>query len=114
MLTLSSKRVLPAVVTVMTACAIAACTATSNRTAAERAADTEIAARVEAALSADPNIYARHIDVDVDQGVVHLGGYVWSAEDFQSARRDAASVRGVKTVNTDMELVRGGRSGVGR
>jgi osmotically-inducible protein OsmY len=114
MLTLASKRVLPAVVTVVTACGIAGCTATSNRTAAQRAADSEIAGRVEAALSADPNIYARHIDVEVDQGVVHLGGYVWSTEDFQIARRDAASVPGVRTVNTDMELMRGGRGGVGR
>ncbi|HTD12408.1 MAG TPA: BON domain-containing protein [Steroidobacteraceae bacterium] len=114
MLILTSKRVLPAVVAVVTACAIAACTTTAYRTAAQRAADSEIAGRVEAALSADPDIYARHIDVDVDQGVVHLGGYVWSAEDYQTARRDAASVPGVRTVNTDMELVRGGRSGVGR
>ena len=114
MLTLASKRVLPAVVTVVTACGIAACTTTSHRTAAQRVADAEIAGRVEAALSADPNIYARHIDVEVDQGVVHLGGYVWSTEDFQIARRDAASVPGVRTVSTDMELMRGGRGGVGR
>ena len=41
---------------------------------------------------------ARHIDVAVDRGVVHLGGYVWENDDFQTARRDAASVPGVKTV----------------
>lgn len=52
-----------------------------------------------------------HIDVAVDRGVVHLGGYVWEDDDFQTARRDAASVPGVKTVITQMELMRGGLAG---
>jgi osmotically-inducible protein OsmY len=108
------KRVPPAVVTVVAACGIAACMTTSNRTPAERAADADIADRVEAALLADPNIYARHIDVEVDQGVVHLGGYVWRSEDFQIARRDAAAIAGVKTVSTEMALMRGGLSGTSR
>ena len=41
-------------------------------------------------------------------------GYVWENEDFQTARRDAASVSGVKKVVTDMELLRGGVSGTSR
>ena len=77
-------------------------------------ADADIADRVQAALLADPNIYARRIDVEVDRGVVHLGGYVWEDEDFRTARRDAASVPGAKTVVTEMELVRGGLAGTSR
>jgi osmotically-inducible protein OsmY len=77
-------------------------------------ADAEIADRVQAALLADPTIYARHIDVAVNRGVVHLGGYVWEDEDFQTARRDATSVPGVKTVITQMELNRGGLAGTSR
>jgi osmotically-inducible protein OsmY len=84
------------------------------RTPAERAADTTIADQVEAALTADPNIYAWHIDVAVDRGVVHLGGYVWEPGDFLIARRDAASVPGVKAVITQMELKRAGLSGPSR
>ena len=52
---------------------------------------------------ADPNIYARHIDVSVNCGVVHLGGYVWENEDHQAARRDATSVDGVKAVDMEMQ-----------
>jgi hypothetical protein len=61
-----------------------------------------------------PDVYARHIDVEVDRGIVHLGGYVWEIEDFRNARRDAASVPGVKMVLTEMELMRGGIGGSGR
>jgi osmotically-inducible protein OsmY len=77
-------------------------------------ADADTAGRVQAALLADPNIYARHIDIQVNRGVAHLGGFVWDAEDFQTARRDAAAVAGVTKVVMDMELVRGGMAGTGR
>jgi osmotically-inducible protein OsmY len=93
------------------ACTAAACATAPPRTAAERAVDAGIAAQIEAALLADPTIYARHIDVTVDQGVAYLGGFVWSDEDFRVARRDAASIAGVKSVRTQMDLVRGGISG---
>jgi osmotically-inducible protein OsmY len=110
----SPNRLLLAVVAVMTACGIMACSTTMPRTPAERVADADIAGRVQATLLADPNIYARHIDVAVDRGVVHLGGYVWENDDFKVARRDAASVAGVTSVVTEMELMRGGLAGTGR
>lgn len=93
---------------------VVACSTTPRRTGAEREVDSDTAARVQAVLLADQNIYARHIDVNVDRAVVHLGGYVWENDDFQTARRDAASVPGIKTVVTEMELVRGGLGGSGR
>ena len=94
--------------------AVVACSTTPPRTVAERQADADIADRVQAALLADPNIYARHIDVVVDRGVVHLDGYVWENDDFHRARSDAASVPGVKTVISEMEIMRGGLAGTGR
>lgn len=94
--------------------AVVACSTPPHRTAAERAADADTADRVRATLLSDPNIFARHIDIDVDRGVVYLGGYVWENEDFQTARRDAASVAGVKSVVSDMQLDRGGIAGTGR
>jgi osmotically-inducible protein OsmY len=103
-----------AAVVVMAGCGLIGCATAPPRTAAEQAADTDTANRVEAVLLADPNIYARHIDIDVDRGVVHLGGFVWENDDFQTARRDAASVAGVTAVVTDMELNRGGLAGAGR
>ena len=109
-----SNRVLFTVIAVTAACGVIACSSMPPRTPAERAADSKIADEVEATLAADPNIYARHIDVAVDRGVVQLGGYVWEPEDFQLARRDAASVPGVTAVITQMELKRAGMSGPGR
>jgi hyperosmotically inducible protein len=104
----------PAAMAVAATYAVLACSSLPPRSAEELAADTAIAAKVEAALVADPDIYARHIDVAVDRGVVRLGGFVYSDEDFRSARRDAASILGVKNVDTDMELMRGGISGSSR
>jgi osmotically-inducible protein OsmY len=77
-------------------------------------ADVETADRVQAALFADPDLYARHIDIAVDRGVVHLGGYVWENEDFQRVRNDVAGLPGVRSVLTEMELKRGGIGGSGR
>jgi osmotically-inducible protein OsmY len=99
---------------VLITCALIACSTMPRRTAEQRLADADTAGRVQAALLADPEIYARHIDVRVDAGVVHLGGFVWEAEDFRTARRDASSVAGANTVITEMELVRGGLAGTGR
>jgi osmotically-inducible protein OsmY len=99
---------------VLIACAVIACSTMPRRTAEQRVADADTADRVQAALLADPDIYARHIDVRVDRGVVYLGGYVWEDEDFRTARRDAASVAGANAVVTDMELMRGGLAGTSR
>jgi len=81
------------------------------RTPEQCIADASVASRVESTLLSDPNIYARHIDVAVVRGVVHLGGYVWEPEDFQTAKRDAASIPGVAAVDTEMQLMRGGLAG---
>jgi hyperosmotically inducible protein len=104
----------PTLLLILAAGALAGCSTTPPRTAAERAEDAAIAGRVQAALLADPDIYARHIEVAVDRGVVNLGGFVWEAQDFATARRDAASVPGVTTIVTDMDLMRGGIAGAGR
>jgi hypothetical protein len=53
------SEVLPAVVLV-TECTVVACSTSPRGTEAERAADADTAARVEAALAEDPNLYARH------------------------------------------------------
>lgn len=105
---------LETVVALIVAASCVACSTQPLRSEAERAADENVAAQVETALQADPSLYARHIDVTVDRGVVHLGGFVWSAEELRLARYDAASVAGVKTVSPEMELIRGGITGTAR
>jgi osmotically-inducible protein OsmY len=90
------------------------CTIQPPRSDVQKAADENLAAEVEAALDADPTIYARHIDVSVYGGVVHLGGFVWSPRDFLVAKADAATIPGVLGVADEMELMRGGMSGTSR
>jgi osmotically-inducible protein OsmY len=88
--------------------------ATTPQTAEERAADADVEARVEAALNSDSRVYARHVDVNVDRGVVYLGGYVWSDSELRFVKADAAAVPGVLSVANEIELMRGGMSGTSR
>ncbi len=99
------------IVAVAAALAVTGCASGPPRTAAEHAADDALTARVEQALAADPNIYARHIDVDSTRGVVHLSGYVWSSNELYEAQRIAAAVPGVTEVVDQLELMVGGRTG---
>ena len=89
-------------------CAVAACASGPHKTDAERAADKLTAERVEAALNADEALYAKHISVHADNGVVRLTGYVWNASDFQTARIIAEGVEGVTGVVNNLELNRNG------
>jgi osmotically-inducible protein OsmY len=99
---------------VIAAIAVAACSTLPSRTPTERSADAALAAQVESVLLADPNIYARHIDVSVDRGIVQLGGFVWTNQEYLLARNDAAAIPGVRAVNTQMDLLRGGISGTSK
>ena len=90
------------------AVALAGCESMYHRTPAQREADRSLAAQVSSALNSDTHIYARHIDVRADNGVVHLSGYVWSDRDLYEAKEIAARVAGVTNVVDDLELERGG------
>lgn len=87
---------------------VACATLQPAQSPAGRAADASLADQVRLALNADPQLYARHIDIYVDDGVVRLGGYVWSSDEFILARNDAESVPGVTAVDMQMQLMRGG------
>ena len=101
------KRVLGcAAVTVL--CAVAACASGPRETAAQMQIDKETAERVEAALSADKVLYAKHISVRADNGVISLTGYVWDPSDLQLAMAIAEGVPGVMRVDNDLELNRSG------
>jgi BON domain len=77
-------------------------------------ADRSLAARVAVALDDDPNLYARHVDVYADDGVIHLTGFVFSPNELLYAKHDARSVPGVRGVADELELMRGGVNGTGR
>ena len=59
----SGAGALPTLLALIAAYGAAACSTLPTRTPAERTADAAMAAEVESVLRADPNIYARHIDV---------------------------------------------------
>jgi osmotically-inducible protein OsmY len=78
------------------------------RSDAQKQVDREIADRVDNALQADRLLYAKHIIVRANNGVVQLTGYVWEAPDLAEAERVAEGVRGVTEVVNDLELQRNG------
>jgi osmotically-inducible protein OsmY len=89
-------------------CGVVACATGAGKTDAQRQADRETAARVQAALDADKLLYAKHISVRVDNGVARLSGYVWDPPDIGEARSVAEMVDGVSAVVNDLELQRNG------
>jgi len=75
------------------------------------ATDEVLASAVYSALNSDPMYYFRHVDVNVDDGVAHLSGYVWSTDAIYHARKIALKVPGVTGVSTNqLELERNDRS----
>jgi BON domain len=70
--------------------------------------DGVIAEHVYHTLNADPTYYFRHVDVQAHDGVVTLGGYVWSTPAIFRARKLASGVPGVTRVIDQMELERDG------
>lgn len=75
--------------------------------------DAEMTERVKTALAADAHLLARHIDVTVRKGVVHLRGFVESDEDLKLVLKDARAVPGVVSVDNQMELKRAPSRGNG-
>jgi hypothetical protein len=84
------------------------CSAFPHRTPEQKQADHETATRVEGALDADNLLYAKHITVRSEDGVVRLGGFVWDPNDIYEAQRVAETVPGVVKVVNDLELQRNG------
>ena len=95
-------------VAVVVLCGLAACASGPRKTDAQIQADRETAERVETALNADKSLYAKHISVRADNGIVRLTGYVWDASDFESATLIAEGVAGVNGVVNNLELNRNG------
>jgi hypothetical protein len=89
-------------------CCVAACASGPHKTDAQLQADKETADRVETALNANKSLYAKHIFVHADNGVVHLTGYVWESADLAYATTIAEGVAGVTRVVNDLELNRNG------
>ena len=96
--------VLRAMVVLGAALCLLACATTDRRSAEQQAADQAVAAQVQAALQADQKIYARHIDVDANDGVAWLTGWVLSADEEEEAVQTSAAVPGVRRVVDGLEV----------
>ena len=101
-----AKRPSRVALAVMLFSVILGCEAAPRRISAEQQTDEAISGRVISALSADKVLFARHISVRANRGVVHLAGYVWDVSDLYHAKRIAAAVPGVTRVVDEMELER--------
>lgn len=93
-----------------------ACATPPAKSDAQKQADRETAQRVQAALNADKKLWAKHIIVRADNGVVNLSGYVSDPPDLIEAKHIAEVVAGVTKVVNDLELEPNGRddSGISR
>ena len=91
---------------------ISACATTTAPTSpAQRAADEAAAARVQAALTAQADLYSKDITVSVVNGVATLGGMAWSTGDIETA---ASVVRAVPGITRVINQISTERSQVGR
>lgn len=100
------NRVSQVVFAALVMCGMNACI-TAHKTEAERQADSALVDRVQAQLKADNTLFSRHITIRADNGVVTLGGYVWTPEELDLARQDTQSVPGVTKVVNRIEIDRG-------
>jgi osmotically-inducible protein OsmY len=71
--------------------------------------DAEVRDRVQLALHDDPYFYDGHVEVSVDDGVVHLHGLVFSDWDLRDAMRIASKAAGNRRVIDNLTLIQGGR-----
>lgn len=66
--------------------------------------DTVITTKVKAAILGEPGLKVSEINVETFKGVVQLSGFVNSREDINKAVRVARAVKGVTSVENDMQL----------
>ena len=66
--------------------------------------DPAITAGVKAAIVREPTLKVFEIDVETEQGVVQLSGFVSSADSVAAAASVARTVKGVKSVRNDLRL----------
>ena len=83
---------------------LAACQATTGRTAGQNVDDAGVTTRVNAALVSDKPSNFTRIDVDTTNGVVALNGTVETPEQKARAEQLASRVDGVKKVINNLQI----------
>jgi hyperosmotically inducible periplasmic protein len=80
------------------------CAALTGKTAGRNIDDATISATVKTNLAAERAVTLTKIDVDTNEGVVHLSGVVDSVEMKQRAAEVARQVSGVKRVVNNLQV----------
>jgi len=75
-----------------------------GQAAEQQVGDANVSAGVKAAIARESMLKGSEIQVDTNQGVVQLSGFVSSAEDVATAAAVARTVKGVKSVRNDLRL----------
>jgi hyperosmotically inducible protein len=78
--------------------------APSKESAGEYLDDTVITTRVKTAVFNEPTLKSSEINVETFKGVVQLSGFVSSQADINKAVEIARSIKGVTSVQNDMQL----------
>jgi osmotically-inducible protein OsmY len=82
-------------------------TSTSTVSAASTT-DRHLAHDIDARLKADPHHLYRHVNVSVHDGVARLGGFVYTNDALDQARKIAGDTPGVTRVDDQMKVERNG------
>jgi len=90
-----------------------ACTSAPPKSPEQERADAATTERIYAALEANPVYYFRDVEVEVDDGVALLRGYVWTTDALYRAQEITRGIAGVTRVHNAMELERQGNRGGG-
>jgi hyperosmotically inducible protein len=75
-----------------------------TRSAEQYIDDAALTAKIKAELATDPTAKAHQIDVEINQGVVQLNGYVDSKANREAAERVARNAEGVKDVRNNLKV----------
>jgi osmotically-inducible protein OsmY len=78
--------------------------ATSKESAGEYLDDSVITTRVKTAVFNEPTLKSSEINVETFKGVVQLSGFVNSQGDINKAVEIARNIKGVSSVQNDMQL----------
>ena len=88
----------------VTCLSIGGCQSTTGKTAGQTMDDATTTAAVQAKLSSDRLSNFSRIDVDTERGVVTLNGVVKSADQKARVGDMAREVKGVRSVNNNLQI----------
>jgi len=102
---MTTSRVLHGLGAVLLTAVLAACAAhDGHRSAGQYTDDTATTARVKAALVQADGVSANDVQVETDNGVVQLSGFVPTQDAANQAVTAARGVSGVKDVRNDIQV----------